>query len=78
MSLTERANTTFTLPASLGNWNTAKVRRLTAPGVDVSTGITLAGQSIDESGKIVGQESVESVIDNEVLVGAGEAVLVTL
>ena len=55
------------------------VRRLTAPGVEVKTGMTWAGQAVDSNGKITGAEVTESLnIDGSVLVSASEAVLITL
>ncbi|KAF2477211.1 uncharacterized protein BDR25DRAFT_321643 [Lindgomyces ingoldianus] len=60
------------------DWDTAKVRRLTAPGVDSKEEITFAGQYVDMAGRIVETERVERVSGSEVLVGAGEGVLVTL
>lgn len=56
----------------------AQVRRLTAPGVDVKDGITFAGQYVDSNGQIVGTLETESLSNDTVLVGAGEAVLVSL
>lgn len=73
----ERAYTVFRLPEDV-DWDGAEVRRLTAPGVEVKTGVTYAGRSVDDDGKLAGEEKVEAVEDGEVRVGAGEAVLVTL
>ncbi|KAH8801732.1 hypothetical protein F5884DRAFT_889825 [Xylogone sp. PMI_703] len=56
----------------------AQVRRLTSPGVEIAEGTTFAGQHIDENAKIVGKQVIERVEDRTVLVGAGEAVLVSL
>lgn len=55
----------------------AKVRRLTAPGVEIATNITWAGQYVESDGNIVGREVTEDVQDGKVLVGAGEAVLIS-
>lgn len=73
----ERAYAVFRLPEDV-DWDGAEVRRLTAPGVEVKTGVTYAGRSVDDDGKLAGEEEVEAVEDGEVRVGAGEAVLVTL
>jgi hypothetical protein len=60
----------------LGN---ATVRRLTAPGVEIAGNVTWAGRSVDADGFLTGREMVEKMGDgNMVLVGAGEAVLITL
>lgn len=40
------------LPGNV-DWNGAYVMRLTAPGVDVRTNITFAGQWLDRDGRIV-------------------------
>lgn len=72
----ERPYTEVELPDWL-DCSMAKVRRLTAPGVEISTNITWAGQYVENDGRIVGQEVVETVQDGKVLVGAGEAVLVS-
>ena len=73
----ERPHENIQLPGGARAWNGAKARRLTAPGVDVKTGVTFAGMSVDENGKIVGKEELEDVYEGMVKVGAGEAVLVT-
>jgi hypothetical protein len=54
------------------------VRRLTSPGVETADNIVFAGQYVDSNGNIVGKQIIEEVKNNEVLVGAGEAVLVSL
>ena len=80
-SASERSYKAVKLPtakAGVQSWKKAKVRRLTAPGVEVKTGMTFAGRTVDGSGKLVGKEKVENVKDGEVVIGAGEAVLVTL
>ncbi|PQE20862.1 beta-glucuronidase protein [Rutstroemia sp. NJR-2017a BBW] len=60
----------------LGN---ATVRRLTAPGVEIAGNVTWAGRSVDAEGFLTGTEVVEKIgHGNTVLVGAGEAVLITL
>ncbi|KAI9684330.1 MAG: hypothetical protein M1820_010889 [Bogoriella megaspora] len=56
----------------------ASVRRLTAPGVEVKEGISWAGRNVTQDGYIVGQETTESVDSGQVIVGAGEALLVTV
>ncbi|KAI1740385.1 hypothetical protein F4680DRAFT_117700 [Xylaria scruposa] len=72
---TTRAYTALTLPRS---WAGAKVSRLTNPGVDIAENITLAGQHVDVNGRIVGDKMYENVEGGQVLVGAGEAVLIQL
>ncbi|KAI1752140.1 hypothetical protein F4782DRAFT_158599 [Xylaria castorea] len=72
---TARAYTALTLPRS---WAGAKVSRLTNPGVDIAENITLAGQNVDVNGRIVGEKIYENVEGGQVLVGAGEAVLIQL
>ncbi|KAI0187813.1 hypothetical protein EV127DRAFT_368742 [Xylaria flabelliformis] len=69
-----RAYTSLALPKS---WAGAKVSRLTNPGVDIAENITLAGQYVDVNGRIVGKKKYEKV-EGQVLVGAGEAVLIQL
>ncbi|KAI0972266.1 hypothetical protein F4678DRAFT_56120 [Xylaria arbuscula] len=71
----ERPYTVLTLPDS---WADAKVSRLTSPGVDIAGNITLAGQYVDADAKIVGEKTYEKVQGGQVLVGAGEAVLISL
>lgn len=56
----------------------ATVTRLTAPGVEVASGITWAGQTVDTDGNIVGRKDVEGFSSGVVLVGASEAVVVSL
>lgn len=80
-------NFDFTLPAGAGNSSTGssnvQVHRLTAPGVEIATNVTFAGQYVDnKSGVILGQKIVEDVEDlghgkARVRVGDGEALLVT-
>lgn len=74
----ERPGVVVRLPEDVEGWGGAVVRRLTAAGVEVKSGVTFAGRSVDGSGKLVGEEELEEVVDGEVRVGAGEAVLVTL
>ncbi|KAG6359219.1 hypothetical protein INS49_012740 [Diaporthe citri] len=81
-------NFDFTLPAGIGNISNAstdiQVRRLTAPGVEIASNATFAGQHVDNtSGAIAGEKVVEEVEDLgdgkiRVKVGDGEAVLITL
>jgi len=73
-----RPYTAFKLPAHVGGWSHAKVRRLTAPGTDARTNVTFAGQYVDDTGCIVGELDIERVHNGHVLVAAGEAVLVSL
>ncbi|KAF7185183.1 Beta-glucuronidase [Pseudocercospora fuligena] len=57
----------------------AQVRRLSAPGTDSKVNITFAGQTVDnETGKIFGELNIEAVEGGRVLMGSGEAVLITL
>lgn len=74
----QRPYTSIQLPSTGVDWSKARVQRLTAPGVEVGDGITFAGQSVDLSGHIVGPKEMEKVDGSEVLVGAAEAVLVSL
>lgn len=77
----------FTLPDGAANVSIgssdAQVYRLTAPGVEVATNVTLAGQHIDNtSGNLTGDKVVEEVegLGNgqaRVRVGDGEALLIT-
>ncbi|KAI3400110.1 hypothetical protein diail_4340 [Diaporthe ilicicola] len=80
-------NFDFALPVSAGN-NSAgssnvQVHRLTAPGVEIATNVTFAGQYVDnKSGVVTGEKTVEDVEDlgdgkARVRVGDGEAVLIT-
>lgn len=69
----ERPYTALTLPRA---WADAKVSRLTNPGVDTAANITFAGERVDANGRIVGGKKYEKVYRNQVLVGAGEAVLI--
>lgn len=71
----DRASLGWRLPTGV---RSASVKRLTAPAADSKTGITFAGQWVDNDGYIRGKQKTESVRDGEVLVGASEAVLVTL
>ncbi|KAJ0416567.1 hypothetical protein BJY00DRAFT_326196 [Aspergillus carlsbadensis] len=72
----ERPYTAFKLPNH--TFSGASVKRLTSPGVEIAGDITFAGQSVDDNGSMVGKQKVETLSHGEVLVGAGEAVLVTL
>ncbi|KAI3335233.1 hypothetical protein F4824DRAFT_465188 [Ustulina deusta] len=71
----ERPYTALALP---GSWADARVSRLTSPGVDIAENITIAGQNVDADGKIVGDKTYEKVEGGQVLVGAGEAVLIQI
>lgn len=55
-----------------------EVRRLTAPGAEVTGNITLAGRSLSLEGDFVGYEAIERVVGGKVLVGASEAVFITI
>jgi Glycosyl hydrolase family 79 C-terminal beta domain len=54
------------------------IRRLTAPGVELTGNITFAGRSVALNGDIVGDEVLERVVDGKVLVGESEALLITI
>jgi hypothetical protein len=71
----QRPYTALALPQ---NWDKAKVSRLTSPGVEIADNITFAGQYVDEKAKIVGKKTLDKVVAGQVLVGAGEAVLIKL
>lgn len=74
----ERPFTSFVLPADVDVGN-ARVRRLTAPGVEKADSITWAKQHISAGGTIAGTRSTERLVGSvrTVVVGAGEAVLVS-
>lgn len=71
---TGRPYTTLKVPQELSG---ARVLRLTNPGVNIADNITFAGQYVDSDGKIVGERCEEKVLNGEVQVGAGEAVLIS-
>ncbi|KAJ5716752.1 hypothetical protein N7488_002398 [Penicillium malachiteum] len=56
----KRPYTSLELPPS---WKNAKVSRLTNPGVDIANNTTLAGQSVNSDGEIVGEKTYER-LDN--------------
>lgn len=76
----------FTLPTpgnvSVGS-SDVKVHRLTAPGVEIASNVTFAGQYVDNSsGVLTGDKVVEEIEDlgdgrGRVRVGDGEALLIT-
>lgn len=80
-------NFDFMLPAGAGNSSEGssdiQVHRLTAPGVEIASNVTFAGQHVDnKSGEIVGEKVVEEIEDlgdgqGRVRVGDGEAVLIS-
>ena len=74
---TQRLYTEVDLPKEFDGRG-AEVRRLTAPGAEVTGNITLAGRSVSNDGDIEGHEVVEKVVGGKVLVGASEAVLITI
>ncbi|KAI3317185.1 glycoside hydrolase family 79 protein [Xylariaceae sp. AK1471] len=82
MDPVKRPYTALTLPDALGStqsrWAKAKVLRLTNPGIDIADNITLAGQTIDAKGRIVGKKTYDQVVKGQVLVGAGEAIMIQL
>lgn len=69
----ERPYTVLDLPQG---WEHARVLRLTNPGIDVATNITFAGQHVNERGEIVGEQIYDAVVNGQVSVGDGEAVLI--
>lgn len=75
MDPAQRPYTALVLP---NHWENAKVSRLTNPGVDIADNITIAGQWVDGSARIVGKKTFEKPVAGQVLVGAGEAVFVKL
>ena len=77
-SAEERTSVEVQLPLAMGEGDGAMVRRLTARGVDAKEGITFAGQSVDEEGKIVGALEVEGPVNGTVTVRAGEAVMISI
>ncbi|KAI9659153.1 MAG: hypothetical protein M1821_002113 [Bathelium mastoideum] len=74
----QRPYTLFNLSSVGVQRSEAKVRRLTAPGVDSQDNIEFAGQSVNSKGQLVGSLTLEVISDGAVFVGAGEAVLVSL
>lgn len=54
------------------------VRRLTAPGAEVKDGITFAGITVSAEGELSGGKLEKVEGNKQILVGASEAVLVTL
>jgi hypothetical protein len=72
----EQKNRPYTALELPSGWELAKVSRLTSPGAEIARDVTLAGQSVNEAGVIVGDRKVEKPMGRKVLVGAGEAVLV--
>ncbi|KAM3089162.1 hypothetical protein ACMFMG_000776 [Clarireedia jacksonii] len=79
-SVEERPYTAVRLPiGEVGLGGNATVRRQTSPGVGIAGNITWVGRSVDSDGFLTGIESLEKAEDsNTVLVGAGEAILITL
>lgn len=72
---TERPYISVQLPKE---FEEGHVRRLTSPGVEIAANITFAGQWVDDEGYLCGPEVVEIMENGAVLVGAGEAVLVSI
>ena len=73
----DRTRRLIDLPSEFGRGG-VEVRRLTAPGAEVIGNITLAGRSLSLEGDFVGHEAIEQVVGRKVLVGASEAVLITI
>lgn len=69
----QRPYTAIELPAG---WENGKISRLTNPGIDVATNITLAGQFVNEQGEVAGDRFYEKAVKGKVFIGAGEAVLI--
>ncbi|CAG8957767.1 hypothetical protein HYFRA_00000105 [Hymenoscyphus fraxineus] len=78
MKQEDRPITDFVLPSDVDVSN-ARVRRLTAPGVEKADNITWAAQHISSGGTIAGTRKTEKLVGGgrTVEVGAGEAVLVS-
>ena len=74
---TQRPYTEVDLPKEFDGRG-AEVRRLTALGAEVTGNITLAGRYVSNDGDIEGREVIEKVVGGKVLVGASEAVLITI
>ncbi|KAJ9665463.1 hypothetical protein H2201_004345 [Coniosporium apollinis] len=53
-----------------------KMKRLTAPNIIAKTGVTWGMQAVDETGKIAGEEVIETRSDGVVILFASEAVIV--
>jgi hypothetical protein len=68
----------FLLPDEAEVWSNARVSKLTAPGVGSKGNVTFAGQYVDADGRIVGEKVMEVVKNGTVIVGDGEAVLISL
>lgn len=78
-SAAARPYAAFTLPPDSADWSAVQVRRLTAPRTDAKLPkITFARQYVDASGLIAGELAIEPVTNGQVLIAAGEAVLVTI
>lgn len=71
----QRPFTAVKLPSSL---STGVVSRFTSPGVEIAGNISFAGQMVDATGNIVGRRATEKVHKGRVLIGAGEALLISL
>lgn len=71
-----RAYSSVTIPGvDLGR---AVVRRLTAPSSDAQTNVTLAGQTVNTDGYIVGDAMLERATNGQILLGSSEAVIISL
>ncbi|OGM39579.1 hypothetical protein ABOM_011758 [Aspergillus bombycis] len=71
---TTRSRREFNVASSLGS--NLRVRRLTGQSSDARTGVTWAGQSVDASGSIIGDLSIEKVSTGLVTLLSSEAVIV--
>ena len=69
-----RSSREFNVVSSLGS--NLRVRRLTGQSSDARTGVTWTGQSVDASGGIIGDLSIENISTGLVTLLASEAVIV--
>lgn len=58
--------------------NEVQVKRLTAPSAIATSSVTWANQTVDTTGSIVGDVSIESVADGLIRMAGGEAVIVSI
>jgi hypothetical protein len=71
---TARTYKKFDLSSTLGK--NLKVKRLTGSSSIATTGLTVAGQTVDEQGNLSGAIVVEQVADGVISVGSSEAVII--
>jgi hypothetical protein len=65
------------LPKNLAT-SATRAKRLTAPGADTYSNVTWANQTISVGGHVKGNQVQEKVVNNTVLIGASEALLIKL